>query len=84
MDAKESPASELPPLAKTAEVALYLRASEALVRELVREHKLHALKVGRSLRIPREAVLAFVAGDSVKPNVVASNDNGQRIERASA
>ena len=57
--------SDLPPLAKTVEVAQYLRCSEPQVREYVRQKRLHAITVGRGLRIPREAVARFIAGENI-------------------
>lgn len=60
---KDIPASmSVPPLAKTKEIAQHFRCSESYVREMIRDGRLHALVVGRSLRIPRESVEAFVAG----------------------
>ncbi len=53
---------DIPFLAKTSEVAEFLRCSQPHVRELIREDKLHAVLVGRSLRIPRESVATFIAG----------------------
>jgi len=58
----EAAIEEVPFLAKTSEVADFLRCSQPQVRELIREKKLHAILVGRSLRIPRESVSAFIAG----------------------
>ncbi len=55
--------AERPPIiAKTVETARYLRCSEPMVRELIRTGRLHAIKVGRSIRVPRESIEAFVAG----------------------
>jgi excisionase family DNA binding protein len=53
----------LPPLAKVAEVAIFLRTSEPTVRELIRTNRLHAVRCGRSIRVPRNGVEAFLAGD---------------------
>jgi len=54
---------QLPLVAKVAEVAVYLRSSEPTVRELIRTNRLHAIRCGRSIRVPRDAVEAFLAGD---------------------
>jgi len=51
-----------PVVSKTPEAARYLLCSEALIREYIRTKKLHAVKVGRSYRIPREAIEALLAG----------------------
>lgn len=55
--------SRPPVLGSTAEVARFLRCSDPCVRELIRAKKLHAVVVGRSIRIPRSSVERFLAGD---------------------
>jgi excisionase family DNA binding protein len=50
------------PLSKTAEAARFLRCSEPCIREMIRTGRLQAVKVGRSYRISREAIEAFVSG----------------------
>jgi excisionase family DNA binding protein len=57
--------SQLPVLGSTAEVAAFLRCSEPLVRRLIRANKLHAVTVGRSLRIPRSSVERFLPVEDV-------------------
>jgi len=58
--------NSIPPvLSKTPDAARFLRCSEPTVRELIRTKRLHAIKVGRGYRIPREALVAFLgAGDT--------------------
>jgi len=59
----ECPVLERPPiLSKTPEAARFLRCSEPLVREYIREGRIRAVKVGRGYRIPRESIEAFLAG----------------------
>ena len=53
----------LPLVAKVAEVAIFLRSSEPTVRELIRTHKLHAVRCGRSIRVSRDSVEQFLAGE---------------------
>jgi len=53
-------------LAGTAAVAHYLGCSEAQVREYVRQGRLRAIRVGRSLRYTSEAIDAFIAAATTK------------------
>jgi excisionase family DNA binding protein len=53
----------LPALAKVSEVAVYLRTSEPTVRELLRSNRIHSVRCGRNIRVPREAVESFVRGN---------------------
>lgn len=58
------PVGDTPPvLGSTAEVAAYLRCSQPCVREMIRCGKLHAVVVGRSIRIPRSSVERFLNGE---------------------
>ncbi len=55
-----------PPLVcNTAEAALFLRCSEPLVREYIREGRIRAVKIGRSYRITRDALEALLAGAAI-------------------
>ena len=56
--------AHLPLVAKVSEVAIYLRSSEPTVRELIRTNRLRAIRCGRSIRVPRSAVDAFIRGEA--------------------
>ncbi len=58
----EERSPRLPRLAGTADVAHFLGCSEAQVREYVRQGRLRAIRVGRSLRYSSESINDFVAG----------------------
>jgi excisionase family DNA binding protein len=49
-------------LLKPEEAARVLNVSRATVYELLRTHKLRSVKIGRSRRIPTEAIENYVAG----------------------
>jgi excisionase family DNA binding protein len=53
---------QLPPIAKVSEVARYLRSSEPTIRELLRVGRIRSIRCGRSIRITRDAVDAFIRG----------------------
>ncbi len=50
---------ELPDLCRVPEIAQYLRCGTATVYTLIRTHQLHAITLGRSLRVPKVAVERF-------------------------
>jgi excisionase family DNA binding protein len=48
------------------EVAAHLRVDRKVVYELIRNGQLSALKLGRALRVTREALGEFKAGDRAR------------------
>ena len=53
---------DLPELAQVPEVASVLRCSKGMVYELIRSEALPAIRLGRLVRIHRDAVRALVTG----------------------
>jgi excisionase family DNA binding protein len=58
---KAGTAIELPPLVSVRRAGVYLKASEAKVRRLIKLKKLNAIKVGAHWRIPVDALARFLA-----------------------
>jgi excisionase family DNA binding protein len=56
---------QLPELLRPEEFAACTAISKGLVYELARRGELPCIRLGRLLRIPREAVIAMKAGDRV-------------------
>ena len=59
---RHTPPNEWPALLRPEEVAAILDASRGLVYEMCRRHELPSVRLGRLLRIPREELLALMAG----------------------
>ena len=57
--ARTTPVEELPQLLRVEEAALWLGCSKGLVFELARRGDLRSVRLGRLLRIPREALAAL-------------------------
>lgn len=53
---------ELPDVLTVGEAARYLRVGERQLRALISRHELYAARIGRSIRIPRSSIAAFLAG----------------------
>ncbi len=53
---------ELPDVLTVAEAARYLRVGTRQLRALISRHELYAARIGRSIRIPRSSIEAFLAG----------------------
>lgn len=53
------------PLMTVAEVAEHLRVSTMTVYRLIQREELSALRIGRSYRVEREALDAYLSSDSV-------------------
>ena len=52
--------TQYPPILTVKEVASILGVCEPLVRQLINEHKLPALKVGRLVKIPKEQLINYI------------------------
>jgi excisionase family DNA binding protein len=59
---RATPLSELPEFLTVAEVAAYLRIGKGLIYEMVRSGELRSVRMGRLVRVPREA-LSEMAGE---------------------
>jgi excisionase family DNA binding protein len=57
---KDDPTNGLPPICTIEEVATFLRLGRSHTYELARTGILPAIRLGRSLRIPRAALLAWL------------------------
>ncbi len=53
-----------PAVLNVRDVAEILGVGDALVRQLIREHKLVAIRVGRLLKIPKERLIDYLEGRS--------------------
>ena len=54
----------LPPVLKVEDLAKLLRCGRSQAYTLVREGHVRSVRVGRSIRIPKQAVIDFLGGGS--------------------
>ena len=71
MTAAETPLSDVRFLT-VAEVASIMRVSKMTVYRLVHSGELEAIRVGRSYRIPEQAVISYMRGAAYTPEGLAS------------
>lgn len=58
-----TPANELPPILTVPEAAAFLRIGRTAAYEAVRLGLIPSVRLGRLVRIPRDALLAWLAAD---------------------
>jgi excisionase family DNA binding protein len=61
------------------EVAALLNTGERFVRRLVEERRITVVHLGRLVRIPESAVVAFVEAGTVRPEGADSSRPGRRL-----
>lgn len=71
---RTTPVEQWPSLLRPEEAAAVLDCSKGLIYEMCRRHQLPSVRLGRLLRIPREALAAMVG-----PELLTIN-NGIRTE----
>lgn len=59
----------MPEIMTPEQVARYLQLNPHTVYRLIRQHKLAASRIGRTYRIPKENVEAFLMANSTRPQV---------------
>ena len=69
-------ADELPLVFTVSEVSRMLRCGRNTAYELIRRGELRSVRVGRSIRVPRNALLEFLAQ---APNAASSTDWGDSV-----
>lgn len=62
--ARKPVASARPPLMTAAEVAALLQVSLRTVRRLIADGTLPSVRIGRAVRVPQEALDAFLSGQA--------------------
>jgi excisionase family DNA binding protein len=66
---------EAPDVLTVPEVAALLRCGRNQAYQLVRRGDLYAARVGRGLRVPKSALLAYLGVDASAPAAVPSTDD---------
>jgi len=74
--------NELPDVLTVAEAASVLRIGQRQLRQLLSRRELYAARIGRSIRIPRSSIEAFLVGpekeDDHQPTQLAVVTGGRR------
>jgi len=68
---------ELAPLSTVPEVALFLSCSERKVRDLIARGELSITRIGRLVRVPRDALLKFVTVRTETPGPASGKSSSE-------
>lgn len=64
---------DMPPILTVAEVALILRLSDSLVYKMIDTRQIAVLRCGSTIRIERDALLAYLRGEKNPPGETRGN-----------
>jgi excisionase family DNA binding protein len=72
------PPNDLPPILTVQEAAAFLRIGRTVAYEAIRTGAIPSVRIGKLIRVPREALLTWIASQGQPDNPAPDAHNGGR------